>query len=347
MRITTIYILSRNTRVVSPISRRLPSIDGVRLTLAGIGSLVAIIAAGSVILPDTVYDRFVWKYFIGPVTADAQGTASVVRDGVVAHSGYTLVNEVGYGLLLVAAILLLMRVLRWYDTGGGRNFVLAFTPFIVAGGVLRVVEDAGVVGLPYGYLFISPIIYGTVFVAAFAALLGGIHVERRGYGSWRRTVAGTGTVIAAAGFGLLLLHAPTPAWWIPVVMVGGAALLTAPVVYMARPFTGSVTGLRLLASWEGAAVLFGHMLDGVATAVSLASLGYGEKHPVVLWFVNTAGTPYAFIPLKLAVVTGILYALGREDRAEEPVFFNLILLGILILGLAPGVRDMIRAMFGV
>ncbi|MFB6265586.1 MAG: DUF63 family protein, partial [Candidatus Nanohaloarchaea archaeon] len=97
-----------------------------------------IVGSGAVLKPHMVYDRFIWKYFWGPVVADAANQATAVFSGVVAHRGYNLVNEVGYGLLLIYAILLLVELLKRFDIGEGKGFILPFVPFIVSGGLLRV-----------------------------------------------------------------------------------------------------------------------------------------------------------------------------------------------------------------
>ena len=53
------------------------------------------------------------------------------------------------------------------------------------------------------------------------------------------------------------------------------------------------------------------------------------------------------LPLKFLVVTGVILAIEYEESKEEQKeMINLLLLFLLTLGLAPGVRDVLRIMFG-
>ena len=87
-----------------------------------------------------------------------------------------------------------------------------------------------------------------------------------------------------------------------------------------------------------------HMLDSSATFVSVMFFGYYEQHPVPRLFIEAIG-PWTFFILKLAVLLPSLYIIDRY--AEEGEFKNFLKIVILILGLAPGLRDMIRLAAGV
>lgn len=314
--------------------------------LAG-GTAAALLAIATAALPDLFYDRFIWKYFWGPVVADAANRATAVHGGVVAHRGYNLVNEIGYGLLMGYFLLILVQLLRRFDIGAERGFVLQFVPFVVFGGLLRVVEDAGVLSVPLRYLVISPLIYFTVFAVVLTTLLAAIALERRGLVRDRRkVVAGAGTAAALLTAALLATTtAPGAAWMLPA-SLGIAAVAFLPAGAAVLLLSDQYPGLERLIAWEPGVILYGHLLDGSATALSLEVLGYGEKHPVVAAFVKAAGSAYAFIALKLVVIGGILYWL-EGGRDEDPRFTNLVLLGILAVGLGPGTRNTVRAVLGV
>ncbi|MFB6265955.1 MAG: DUF63 family protein, partial [Candidatus Nanohaloarchaea archaeon] len=272
-----------------------------KLLIGPLGLLVLFL--GVVIRPHLVYDRFIWKYFWGPIAADATNQATVMFNGVVAHRGYNLVNEVGYALMLLYGILLLVNLLRRFDVGEEKNFILAFVPFIVGGGLLRVLEDAALVGTPWRYLIISPVIYFSLFVLVLAALLLSLKLEREGLiGSYRKGVAAAGTVFSIGVLLLLLFQEPLDAVWILPASLGLASLVFTPSYLAFRR-----TGLERLVDREGSTVLFSHLLDGSATALSISLLGYGEKHPVVRFVMGSTGTPYSFIAVKLAVISGVLY----------------------------------------
>jgi uncharacterized membrane protein len=94
----------------------------------------------------------------------------------------------------------------------------------------------------------------------------------------------------------------------------------------------------------------GHFLDGAATYRGLDFHGYGEKHVVPGLLIDATGTAMVMLPLKFLVVTAVVYLLDvayREELEETPTLGWLVKVAVLVLGLAPGMRDMLRIAMGV
>lgn len=107
-------------------------------------------------------------------------------------------------------------------------------------------------------------------------------------------------------------------------------------------------------------MVFGQLCDGLATMVGIDMFGYGEKHPVsnsVIQFggsINeTLGIAWGegawLFALVKAVLVGLIIWLFVQMRVEQRQqhFRLLIVLAVLIVGLAPGLRDIGRLMLGV
>lgn len=107
-------------------------------------------------------------------------------------------------------------------------------------------------------------------------------------------------------------------------------------------------------------MVFGQLCDGFATMVGIDMFGYGEKHPVsnsVIQFggsINemlglTWGEGAWLFALVKAVLVGVIVWLFVQMRVEQRQqhFRLLIVLAVLIVGLAPGLRDIGRLMLGV
>ncbi len=90
-------------------------------------------------------------------------------------------------------------------------------------------------------------------------------------------------------------------------------------------------------------IMAAHYLDASATYVGLKFLGYREQHPVVEFVTNLLG-PESFFILKAIVVLPILWYIDKNEENRD--FRNFLKIVILILGLAPGLRDMIRIVVG-
>ena len=107
-------------------------------------------------------------------------------------------------------------------------------------------------------------------------------------------------------------------------------------------------------------MVFGQLCDGFATMVGIDMFGYGEKHPVSNAVIQYGGAindalgitwgegAWLFALVKAALV-GLIVWLFVQMRVEQRQqhFRLLIVLAVLIVGLAPGLRDIGRLMLGV
>ncbi|KAA0002815.1 MAG: DUF63 family protein [Thermoplasmata archaeon] len=100
-------------------------------------------------------------------------------------------------------------------------------------------------------------------------------------------------------------------------------------------------------------LIFAHMLDGWTSYFAIVDpfhmgLSYGEKHPLPLFLMQKFGLSYPII--KFVIVIAIIYAMDvylKEELKERLTLANLIKFFILILGLSPGLRDMLRIAMGI
>ena len=291
-------------------------LDPVRAWLAAFVGGVVVITAAAIAFPRQVYDGFLWRYFWGPVDADAHGAVCAVRaggtterlfsqsaclgaDGIVATPGYTTVSTVSYAVVLVFMLIGVLLLLRRLDVRMSPAFYFALFPFMLLGGALRVVEDVNVtfirndVGMLVPYpsvaLIISPFIYFVMFAFTLAALVVGIGLARRGIVErFEQFLAAVGAVALAGTAGWLLYVSATTEFVgfypsVAIITLGGATLITAVYWWATERYYPAIndgTGLM------GALVVWGHTLDGVANVLSLdwgeqlVGVSYGSKHVI-------------------------------------------------------------------
>ena len=111
----------------------------------------------------------------------------------------------------------------------------------------------------------------------------------------------------------------------------------------------------ILATPLVAGMLFGQLCDGLATMVGIDWYGYSEKHPVsdaVIQFGNGLeifGEGAWLFFLVKATIVGLIVWMFTEMRVEsrQQHLRVLIVLGVMIVGLAPGLRDIGRLILGV
>ncbi len=276
--------------------------------------------------------EFIYKYYIDPIESGG---------------AYTLVDTLTYALILIIAVFLIYRWMQRTGLAFDRRLLFATLPWVVLGGMARVLEDAGMLPAPWRYLLITPLIFFVLFFFAVVAL----YLCHRILGSERgiRIYGMIGLVSAVVVLALLLWHGATVTrldFAVPAVILGLAAVATAALWALLR------YGFR----WEYVSdrvyqvLIAGHMLDASATSygIDLHPLGYVEQHVVGSSLIAATGTGFAMFPLKLLVLIPGIYILElyrREGSATS--FWYLIVLAMIVVGLAPGVRDMMRMMLWV
>ncbi|MFO8110000.1 MAG: DUF63 family protein [Thermoplasmata archaeon] len=110
------------------------------------------------------------------------------------------------------------------------------------------------------------------------------------------------------------------------------------------------TALKTLLISLNPQIIFAHMLDASATYRGISAYGYVEKHVLPSIAIDLFGTSFVMYPMKMILVLFVIYTLDiwfDEELKEVPSVKNLIILVIIILGLAPGIRNMLRLAMGV
>lgn len=378
--------LSRPCPVGMAAVRDRVDVDPERAWLGGVLTVALALVAGAIAFPRTVYDRFIWKYFWGPVYADAHAANCAWLDGgpvlgrsetvcqgapeTVAFPGYTVVSEVGYALVAIVAMLGLALLLRRLGVERYRALFFGLFPIMLFGGVLRVVEDAndrvaemtataGPVSYPVNTLFISPLIYVTVAAVALGALLLALRLERTGrVERFEYPLAAAGVVATGAGLGLLSWLALTTesVTFFPSVLLVTLLIATVSVAAVWYGIETFAPGLNAGTEKMGLLVLVGQAVDGAANVVGLelyASLTGGAranlipKHPVNRAVIDLTGSAYPFLLLKLVAAVVIIAIFEDSLMEDSPRFSVMLLIGAVAVGLGPGTRDMVRAVFGV
>ncbi len=379
---------------------------------------VMVITIGCITFKDIFWDGFVWKFYWGPIVADAGGNSGGLT------SSYNWVDTLTYGLVLAISAYYIHRLFVYLDLRVGIRFYLAMSPILIIGPSARVLEDMELFNEPLQYLFISPIIYIFLGICTLATILLFHRLEylfRKG-GKWFDR--GTSLLLSLPGLFMIsvLMIFPgqfnqTIPWW-PIALgtlaisygytrfrtstkwEGGVGAFWTEVLliviylyimWMLRgewydhfisitgnePDTALLGGLLVIGlmifstvliwggimlvsrkypKWKKIAsginilIVAGHMLDASATFIGIDRFGYVEKHVLPSTLMDTFGTAAVMYPLKLVFLIPALYIMdiGMEKESKEsPHLMALVKLTILILGFAPGTRDLIRMAFGV
>jgi len=371
-----------------------------RVWAIAVAAVIGLLVGGSILFPRTVYDRFLWRYFWGPVAADGQVAQCAVRPAsggtellasasacaeaaasgaVVAFPGYTTVSTVSYVVVLLGMLIGVVFVLRRLEIATERRFFYALFPFMLFGGALRTVEDAGIAALragteplvsfPQSAFIISPFIYFTVFAVTLACVLLAYAIADRGVtADYARPLFGLGALALAGTLGYLSYLATTVTYVKLYPQVIASILLIATVSAIAtwKLAVAFIPDIKQGTGAAGFIIIWGHAIDGVANVIGLdwmpALTGTANLVPkhvvnrlVVTWtgrllpesVLAVTGDAWPFLLVKLAAATGVVWVFNGELFEESPRYTLLLLITVLAVGLGPGTRDMLRATFGV
>jgi uncharacterized membrane protein len=277
--------------------------------------------------------EFIQNYFIAPI---------------MQNGWYNPINTIVYSILLIIGVYLVYMMLKKLDVHIDRNFFIAILPFIVWGSSTRVLHDAayaGVLSPGLNTFYNSPIFptpgsYIITFVLALAVLLISLLIQRFGRFPYWKAMLGIGIVLCIINFIMIPMVNPFPMILIlGVTLAWAVAFFGSGYIFTKKPLSKAIPHFKDLFSVSNSGILAAHFLDATATVTALSLFGYLEQHVVPRMFFPFMG-PAAMFFLKIAVVLPVLWIVDRY--ADDGDFKNFLKIVILILGLAPGMRDMIR-----
>ncbi len=262
------------------------------------------------------HQEFINTYFVQPLYSET--------------AGYNVYNTIAYAIILAIAVFGIYKLLKKLQIPIDRNFFIATLPYIFLGGLLRALQDAGVLK---SILFVAPILYITDFAIAFVILIASFYSAKFLKTEYWKMMSFIGVLIFGGFAYFYRLVYPVP---LTQILVLTAIFII--IIYAAAKIAPTI--LTKLNQW----VLSGAMFDASSTVVGVALWGYGEKHVLPSYLFSIFG-PWVMIPLKFFV---ILIALLAIDKYEEDDFFrNFVKFAILTVTLGPGTRNTLRLAMGV
>jgi len=325
-------------------------------------AILAAIIAGCFLFPSVFYDNWIWKYYWGPVVADATG-GTALHNGVRANEGYTIESEITYGIILVIALYFIYKLLKKLEIKIDWKFALALMPYILFGPVSRTLEDTGYFGEPFVYWFISPLIYFQIAAYALFFVLLGYYLEKK----YKKPKITVNSVLFSGGLVCLLPSLFLIVLWLLGYRWGDTTGISFNVFFIVVSITSLIVGLvylvaRKYKSNEKIAVygnplnltmLMGHLVDGLTSYISIKDpfnfgLHYAEKHPASNTLLNLWGPLFPITKFILIIVVIYVFDVLYKDETKNYVtLINLLKIGIIILGFSPGLRDLLRVTMGV
>ncbi len=276
-------------------------------------------------------------------------------DPIIYGTGYNPVNTITYGIVLLASLAAVYTLLKKAKINIDRHFFVSLVPFILFGALLRSYEDfleAGNVDLgiftiasaegPRNLLLVSPFMYMTVAAIALVSLAVAVASGRLARVPYYKILGGIGVVLATIVFTMVAPHV-NDFFAAGVMLALAAAWLVALLAF--RKFVAPRYGkLKNLLTKENTFIIGVHTFDASTTFTAIQFYPYFEQHFLPGFFISLFG-PAVMFALKLAVVPAALYYIDKETKDGEKR--TLLKLLVLILGLAPGTRNLFRLAMGV
>ena len=284
-------------------------------------------------LIDTIRE-YIYKYYIS---------------GIVKDTSYNPVDTVTYAILLGISLFGVLKLLEKLKVEIDTKFIIAVTPYVLAGSTLRVIEDSNVFEAPLRYLFITPIIYFVIFGVTITVLAIAVTLERKKKIKDYHTFFGYVGMVWTFINLVILLSVGEITNPVPAASILALGLISTGIIYLiARSLN-----FGLLTDKLNISILFTHLLDASSTFIGMSWLNYYEKHVVPTFFIDLAGNftsnpAIVMYPLKLLVFIPVLYMLDNkfEDKNDKKLI-GIMKLAILVLGLSPATRNTLRILMGV
>lgn len=270
------------------------------------------------------------------------------------RSGYTIPMTIIYALLVLLGLYILYRWIKHIKLPLSTSFVLSSCLYVILGGFLHVLDDmvdadgVPLIAYPWRLLFTTPTVYILVMVFGIAVLFVSYTLEKRNcVDSYIKPYTICGIISCLAVFGIHI--------WYGLTHNGIDMVAFGCVIGIALAATAALWAfLRYVCRWTYIshplylALMGAQFLDASATGFALQFRGYVEQHVLGGWLINLTKTGYSMFILKVIVLVLGIWILEKFKKEEGvSILWHLIIIVMIIVGLGPAVRDLLRMMLGI
>ena len=210
-----------------------------------------------------------------------------------------------------------------------KKFLIGISLWVLLAAFVRVFEDANI--YPNNFFTVTP---GIIILFAFIILpvffVGSWLEKKRGFEIWK--------TLSISAIILIGLHIP----FLRFVNVYGFFLIL--LIFGAISCIMFVSNKIVGAGVFSFMVLSAHIFDATTTFVGMNFFGYYEQHVLPNFLINLSG-PWVMFPLKIIVITPIIFFINKYSEKENMRKF--LLLAVYLIGLAPALRNTLRILMAV
>ncbi|MEM3369429.1 MAG: DUF63 family protein [Candidatus Micrarchaeia archaeon] len=289
-------------------------------------------------------ENFIQDYFINPI---------------IEHTGYNIVNTLFYAVIAIVAAFLVYKKFKKYFT---KELIIYTIPFIILGSTVRVITDATEAGIDwsghqfywlfgpflnsgiynYGFLTATPGIYVIIGLITIFSLYISIRLKQP------KIYPAIGILLCLPHLIVVLSMIQDPTYLITILALSGMIMVFSHLIMERYKLNKILPRIAVAA----------HTIDGVSSFVAIEifnrfsplctekGICYFGQHVVERFFseIIVYGTIiYLFIKVLFAIFASLI--IEREAENENERYFLYLL--IIIFGLAPGIRNLLRVTLGI
>lgn len=258
-------------------------------------------------------------------------------------SGYTVFNTVVYTLILAIFVVAIIKMFKKLDIDPISIFY-AIIPFIFLGSSTRALVDNGF--YPKTVFLITPGLYILVGLITIASFLLSIYLFNKMEIDYRYTLFFLGiifsvpNIILFSKLNFISIIYVLITWIIASLIFMAIAIL---VLYVKNKNSHNAIE-KILEHKINFSIVLAHLFDASTTYVAVEYFNYSEQHVLPNALNQLFDTYLTLFPMKIIVIVAVLYII--DQYFEDQTIKNLLKLTVFVLGLAPGLRNILTMALG-
>ena len=266
-------------------------------------------------------------------------------------SGYTIFNTVVYTLILVIFILAIIKMFRKIEIDPISIFY-SIIPFIFLGSSTRALVDNGI--YPKTIFLITPGLYILVGMITIFSFLFSIYLFNKKGIDYRYTLLFLGilfsipNIIFFSNVNFTAIAYVILTWILVSIIFLAMAFFVLYIKNIIVENNGEKNISNTLEKIKkykiNFSILLAHLFDASTTYVAVEYYNYYEQHVLPNAINQLFDTYLTLFPMKIIVIIGALYII--DQYFDDLMIKNLLKLTVFVLGLAPGLRNILTMAIG-